>query len=323
VGNPAVLIWLTIAVALAIAFYWLLFKGKANAKGETRPSAVTLVLVFTALALAIWADYSTRPAYVYQVDDNPLVIAIAFDLSPSMLAIPDPATYPESISRFERGLFVLKELFRNLDENQENILVSIIGFTNRAEVIMGWEGNISQIREITEHVLSPGLFTSSGTNIENAVKALVGTYNRLPLSVQQNSNKVAILVSDGEDTTPYSYIDYVVKQLETASFDLIALQTGMLETSEGVPIYGEFGDFLGFHAMSGRLFSIPDTEIMQRLANASARGLYVRAEDPGATEKILDFVGSKRIGSGDLDQRLGIILALFFVVALIYLRLLL
>jgi hypothetical protein len=323
VGNLAVLVWLTIAVALAIAFYWLLFKGKANANGKTRPSAVTLVLVFTALALAVWAGYSTRPAYVYQVNDNPLVIAIAFDLSPSMLAIPDPATYPESKSRFERGLFVLKDLFQNLDENQENILVSMIGFTNKAEVIMGWEGSIPQIREIVEHVLSPGLFTSSGTNMENAVKALVSTYNRLPLSVQQHSNKVAILVSDGEDTTPYSYIDYVVKQLETSNFDLITLQTGMLETSEGVPIYGEFGDFLGFHPMSGRLFTLPDAETMQRLASATARGLYVRAEDPAATEKILDFIGSKRISSGDLDQRLGIILALFFVVALIYSRLLL
>jgi len=315
--------WLAIVVALATVCYWLLSAARSDPLIRNRLSPGTVILVFTALVLTVWTGYSARPSYVYQVSENPLAIAIAFDLSPSMLAIPDPATYPGAKSRFQAGLSVLNNLLRILDENQENILVSMIGFTGKAEVIMGWEGNMSQIREIFEHVLSPELFTSSGTNMENAIKALIGTFNRLPPGMQQNSARIAILVSDGEDTTPYSYIDYVEKQLETANFDLIALQTGLIGTNEGVPVYGEFGDFLGFQSMGGRVYTLPDAETMIRLANASGRGLYVSVEDPDATEKILDFVGSKRLNSGELDLRLSLVLTLFAVVTLILVRLLL
>ena len=102
---------------------------------------------------------------------------------------------------------------------------------------------------------------------------------------------------------------------------MITLQTGLLDQSEGVPRYGEFGEFVDFEPMGGKLYTVPDIETMTRLSDVpNHRGLYVRAENAGASSQMLDFIsGSGTLDSG-LDQKLGVILALFLVVCMLYVR---
>jgi hypothetical protein len=104
---------------------------------------------------------------------------------------------------------------------------------------------------------------------------------------------------------------------------MIALQTGLLGENEGVPEYGEFGEFLHFQPMSGKLYTVPDVDTMMQISQIdSHRGLYVRAEAADATEKILNFIGASR-GVGDsLDKSAAIILGLFMVITVIFARLL-
>lgn len=312
-----------IITGLAVLLYWAVYIARSDQAGHRSPSTAVLVLVVAGLLLLVLSSFNDRPVYNYSLNENPVAISIAFDLSPSMLAIPDPAVSPGAESRFERGRQVLYELFRNLEDKQENVIVSMIGFTENAQVILGWESNITQVREMLEFVVSPELFTSTGTSIEAAINALAGSFATLPENMRESSQKVAILVSDGEDTLPYSYLEYAVEKVESGSFDMISLQTGLLGESEGVPEYGEFGEFLHFTPMSGKLFTVPDVDTMMQISEVDSHsGLYVRAEDPAAAVKVLNFIGSNSAGDAGIDRRSVILLALFLVVTLVYARLL-
>ncbi|MGK0297061.1 MAG: hypothetical protein ACI9XC_000662 [Gammaproteobacteria bacterium] len=308
---------------LAIILYWSVLIPRSDISEQRSPSKSVLILVGLGLILLVWSSFDNRPTYSYTLNENPIAISIAFDLSPSMLAIPDPSMAPGALTRFERGRSILFDLFQDLEDRQENVIVSMIGFTEKAQVILGWESNISQIREMLEFVISPELFTNTGTSIEAAINSLAGSFSTLPENLREKSHKIGIMVSDGEDTLPYSYLEYAVEKVEASSFDMIALQTGLLGENEGVPEYGEFGEFLHFQPMSGKLYTVPDVDTMMQISQIdSHRGLYVRAEAADATEKILDFIGASR-GVGDsLDKSAAILLSLFIVITIIFARLL-
>jgi hypothetical protein len=100
-------------------------------------------------------------------------------------------------------------------------------------------------------------------------------------------------------------------------------KTHCLDTNEGVPRYGEVGEFLGFEAMGGKLHTVPDAEAMDAIAHATiGRGLYVRAEDPLAAEKMLQFTVNVQTVDAYLENRAIAILGMFFVVLLLCARVL-
>ena len=284
---------------------------------------ITYALVGLGLALCAWSITLDRPSYSYAPLSDPIAIAVAFDLSPSMLAIPDPAFGPDIPPRYVRGKAALLELFRILQERRENVLVALIGYTKNAEVLMGWDHSASQLREIVEYGLSPGLFTSTGTSMEAAVGTVIDLFEMLPLEMRNNGRRLAIFVSDGEDTLPQSFLGYAIEELASESFDVISLQTGLLNTNEGVPRYGQVGEFLGFEAMGGKLYTIPSAEAMNSIANATTkRGLYVRAEDPGAVEQMLQFTLDGQITGDQLEKSLLAMLGMFAVVTILCARVL-
>jgi len=284
---------------------------------------ITRVLAVLGLVICAWSVALERPSNSYTRQSNPTAIAVAFDLSPSMLAIPGPAFGQDIPPRYVRARSVLLELFSALQERRENVLVALIGFTRNAEILMGWDNSSSQLSEMIEYGLSPGLFTSTGTSMEAAVGTVVDLFDMLPTDLRDSSRKIAILVSDGEDTMPQSYLGYALEDLASGSFDVIALQTGLLDTSEGVPKYGQVGEFLGFESMGGELYTLPSAEAMSAIANATnEHGLHVRAEDPLAVQRMLEFTVDGNIGGGRLGKQQLAILGMFIVVALLCARVL-
>ena len=305
----------TALAGIATILYWV---GQ-----QRRPPLYTVILVVCGLALTGGSVLVDRPAYSYAPKATQVAIAIAFDLSPSMLAIPDPSTHPDTAPRYVRARQTLLEVFRALEERQQNIVVSLIGFTKDAQILMGWDYSAAQLREILQYGLSPNLFTSSGTSIEAAVEALVDVFGMLPQDLRETSRKIAIVVSDGEDTAPVEYLGYALEELSSNPFDVIALQAGLIGTSEGVPRYGEVGEFLGYEIMSGKLYSTPNIQTMHAIAEASPqRGLYVRAEEPGAVEQILQFTVGGRLLKSKFPGTLFASLSLLGIVALIGARVL-
>lgn len=310
------ILWAVLAVALAAGLYWYLFAG------GRKPSWPVIILVGSALGLVAWSAWLDRPSLSYAAADNPAAIAVVFDLSPSMLARPDPTLSPGVQPRYVRGRAVLDRLFRSLEDRQEDVVVSLTGFTRESGVIMGWDSNLSQIREMLQYGLSPDLFTSTGTSMEEGVKSLAHAFDSLPENLRQTRRKTAILVSDGEDTAATSYLSYALEALREQPFSVVALQTGLLHADEGVPVYGEVGEFKGFEQIGGRLYTVPDVDAMTRVSAAAARGLYVRAEDSDAAAKIIGFIGNERGSSASEIEKTVVIAGLFLITALLLGRLL-
>ena len=306
------------AIVLAIVAYWTRPWRRAVLVAERRAAIPLLSLVATGIALCLVSALLDRPEHTFERQANPLAIAIAFDLSPSMRAIPNPDLDGELPPRFERGKAALLEFFRALEERRQPVIVSVLGFSRDAEIVMGWDQSIAQVRDILAYAVAPDLFASSGTSLEAAEKALEDAFGMLPAEVRSESRQVAIIVSDGEDTMRASSFDYARQAFAEAGFDTIALQTGLLDRSEGLPMYGTLGEFAGFRSIRGELFTVPDVATMTAIADAaSGRGLYVRAETPGAVESMVAFAADGDLGTRAPDAGWLSAFGMFAVVSML------
>ncbi len=300
--NTGYYLLAAIIMAVAVFAYWARPERRAAVVNQPRNLLGLLILIVAGLGLCLWSVTLERSAVTFERQSSPIAIAIAFDLSPSMLAIPNPEFDDEHLPRFERGKAVLLEFIRALEEQGEAVIVSVIGFTKNANIIMGWDQSTAQVHDILDYAVSPDLFGSSGTSIEAAAKSLNSVFAMLPEELQTTSRQLAIIVSDGEDTMRASSFDYAKKELADAGFDTIALQTGLIDKNEGVPTYGRVGEFTGFRIMSGEMYTVPDFAAMSTIAEASGgRGLHVRAESGTAVERMLRFTvgGNARVAAPD------------------------
>ena len=306
-----------IIAALAIA-YWSMPAHRSLFARRPRDVGGLLAVSAAGIGLCLWSVSLERGAFTFEKQSGPIAIAVAFDLSPSMLAIPHPDLDDDYLPRFERGKTALLELLRALEEQGEPVILSVIGFTKRANIIMGWDRSIAQVRDILEFAVSPDLFGSSGTSFEAAAKSLDDVFRMLPVALQASSRKLAIVVSDGEDTMRASSFAYAEEQLAEVGFDTIALQTGSLDLIEGVPTYGRVGEFTGFRSMGGDLYTEPNVAAMHAIAEASgSRGLYVRAEAPDAAERMLEYVIGGDPGRAPTDAAWLSTFGMFAVVSLL------
>ena len=287
----------SLAIALLALLYWTRPARRRQLAQHRGMASVLLVLVIAGLATCLVSVRLERPDHVVERGAKPVAIAVAFDLSPSMRAVPNPALEGEQPPRFERAKAALGDFFRTLEERRQPVYVSIVGFTREAQIIMGWDQSIGQVQDILEYAIAPDLFGSTGTSIEAAVGALDDAFAMLPAAAEADSRKLAIIVSDGEDTMRASSFDYAKLALADAGFDLIALQAGLLDAAEGLPVYGAAGDFEGFRTVGGERFTVPDVGAMQAIADAPARaGLYLRAEMPDTVARMAAFAAGGGAG---------------------------
>ena len=307
-----------ILIATAVSAYWAKPERRAAVFKRPRKMFGLLTLIAAGLGLCVWSVTLERSEYTFERQSSPIAIAIAFDLSPSMLAIPNPEFDGKHPPRFERGKAVLLKFIRALEERDEPVIVSVVGFTKNANIIMGWDQSTAQVRDILDYAVSPDLFGSSGTSIEAAAKSLDGVFAMLPDELQTTSRQLAIIVSDGEDTMRESSFDYAKQDLANSDFDTIALQTGLLDKNEGVPTYGRVGEFTGFRSMSGNTYTVPDFAAMSAIAESSSgRGLHVHAESQTAVDRMLQFTVGGDTDNAAPDAMLLSTFGMFTVVSLL------
>lgn len=305
-----------IILSMAVVTYWAM---PARRKFVVeRPAAIgALVAVTLSGFVFCYASISSeRTAYTYDRQQNPFAIAIAFDLSPSMLAIPHPSFQEGVEPRYMRGKTVVRDFLHRLEDNGEVAFVSIIGFTRQADILMGWDNNPAQVRDIIEYAVAPDLLGSSGTSFEAAARSLDDVFRLLPGDLQANGRKLLIIVSDGEDTMRSSSFAYAEETLALTNTDTIAVQTGLLDHNEGIPIYGEYGDFAEFRTIRGTTYTVPNVAAMTSIANVSpGRGIYVRAESPDAVQSMLNFAIESRAQQRGADAALLSTFGMFTVLA--------
>lgn len=283
---PAVL-----ATVICTAGYWILLSRRTGR--PALPSVSLSALVAAILAVLGFLEHLSQPTRAYVPRQAPMAIAMAFDLSLSMLARPDPRTHPEVPTRLDRAKATLLEVLRMLQDRRQASMVSVTVFTTTSEIVLAWDDSLPQVGEVVEHVIAPDLLTRPGTDLGFALVALTRRFQTLPRGEGAPGRKVAILVSDGEQTVTGLDLQRAVDRLRAQDVDLVALHVGLLDVPEGIPRFDPDGAFLGFRQVGGRFYTVPDPATMTLIPGPDPRrGLYVRAEDPQAATKIVEFLGA-------------------------------
>lgn len=301
-----------ILLALAMVF-WSGNERRALLQYRPARSAVPLALALVAVGAVLWSVWLEQPSPDFERREQPIAIVIAIDLSPSMLAIPDPATVPNMLPRYQRGVSLLLELIRSLEERDQPVIVSVVGFTEKADIIMGWDEDTTQIRETLTYAASPTLFDNFGTSLEAAAVAVKHAFGLLPTDLA-DARRVLIVVSDGEDTMYASSLTYALEIFAELGAEIVVLQTGLLDFNEGIPVYDSFGQFDGFHRIGDMLYTVPDAAALRELATSSERAIYLRAENTDAAARLIPAVMGPSTPEIGLDRKSQSILLIFLTV---------
>lgn len=311
----------TILLGIIVVSYWryrYIVAGRVYA-----PSPVVTGLAVAMLMLIVYAGTSRQWDATGRSDVAPVALAIVLDTSLSMYAGPDPSRYPHIKTRFDRGKDVVLDILHRLDEGQTNTIASIVVFTVRAANALGWNPNLQEVAQIFSGSLTTNLIGRGGTDLGGALARTIEVFDSLPERLQSSASKVLLLVSDGERTVNMVDLDQNLDAFRQRGIKLISLQVGLLDEPEGIREYDEYG-FTGFWKGMGETFTVPDTTTMVEIAGMDDRqGLYIRAEDPQASRRILGFLqGEAGVLSGSFSRKTFVTLGLLFLASLTLARLL-
>lgn len=284
------LITAVIITVLLILAYWGWVWLQTGGQIQRSLSVILMLIIFFSAAIIIYVE---RMDTSYMLDDTPVLVGITTDLSLSMGATVDPREYSPLPTRLERAQRVILPILNALDTSGASVMMGITGFTAKSEMIMGWDGNLPQIREVIEYSLAPGILTLPGSDLGVALQGVLPLFENLPEEYQeQETRKYLIVISDGEQTLERGELETALAELRSNNVSIISLQVGSLDLPEGIPVYDDAGTFLGFEDISGQVYTMPNTEIMQMIAGEDpATGLYIRAESNDAVEEISNFLG--------------------------------
>lgn len=311
-----------LVVITLVLLYWWHRHVKTHGKFSMPPiSLVVLGLVMFVLTGLV--EQIDRWDSFGQSGNVPIAMAVVFDTSLSMYSGPDPTRYPRIQTRFDRSKEVVMDIIHSLDEQRRNMVVSIIVFTVRAANALGWNPNLQEVEQIINGSLTTNLIGRGGTDLGGALSRTLEVFDSLPDRLQSSSEKVVLLISDGERTVNMVDLEEVLQEYRRRGIRIIALHVGLLDEPEGIREYDEFG-FIGFWKGMGETFTIPDTNSMVEIAGRDdSEGLYVRAEDPEAGDRILRYLQEGgRILSQSLNIQQFIALCFWLLSTLMLLRLL-
>jgi hypothetical protein len=316
---------LYVAMAIVVSLVILHWRIRyVNAHGKiTMPSISLVILSVIMFTLIGFVANVNRWDTISRSGNVPVAMAVVFDTSLSMYSGPDPTRYPRIKTRFDRSKEVVMEIIHRLDEQRRNMLVSIIVFTVRAANALGWNPNLQEVEQIINGSLTTNLIGRGGTDLGGALARTLEVFDSLPDRIQSSSEKVVLLVSDGERTVNMVDLEEVLQAFRQRGIRVIALHVGLLDEPEGIREYDEFG-FIGFWKGMGETYTIPDTNSMVEIAGRDdSQGLYVRVEDPQAANRILRYLqGEGRILTQSLSIQQIFALCFWLLTSLMLTRLL-
>lgn len=278
------------ATALALAICWIRWRVVSDA-GIARLPLVLLPLALGLLAVQQVARVNPPPA------TEPVLLAIAADVSLSMGTRPAPGDGGEQRTRLARAQQVLRPVLAGLDAGAGRPLVSLLAFTSSAETIMAWDDDTALAGEFVEYLLGTGLLTEAGSDLGAALEAAVPLFENLPEAWRDPAyRKFLLLVSDGEQTRNRTAVDVPLTKLRGLGVQIVSLHAGLPDTPEGLPVYDDDGAYLGFEEVGGKTVSTPDEGIMRLVAGEAGAdsGYFTKAERSGAAAAILDYIGIRQ-----------------------------
>lgn len=250
-------------------------------------------VLFTVLSLAGFSGSRRKIVDLPKKAD----IVFAVDISRSMLCDDTPP------SRLSRSADVVK---------------SIIGsFPNQRYGLVVFKGRGVKLVPVTEDsdavllsllYLSPGMFTSKGTDIESGLASAVESFPS-----GEEKRKIIILFSDGENLS--GDIERALKRIKDAGIEIIVFGSGteegkILKDSNGRTVIGKDG-----RAVVTRL-----NRSQLKYISSSLNGAYFEASSPGSLSAALDTLSSSLSSSKALTvQEDSYTFYLFFSVLSLFL----
>ncbi|MDF2187007.1 VWA domain-containing protein [Paraflavitalea sp. CAU 1676] len=278
------------AIPLIIAlFAWVLhWKKKTTRKigdeklvkqltGRYSPQNYLFKFLLVALSLAAiisGAANLQKPGAMEQVERKGVDVAIALDVSKSMLA--------DDIkpNRLERAKQMVLKLMDQLPDDR----VALILFAGRAYMQMPLTTDHSAARMFVQQA-SPDVVPAQGTVITEALRMSASAFNS-----KERKFKSIILITDGEDHDPGSV--QLAQQLAESG---VMINTVGIGSPEGAPIYDPLtNDYKKDQQGNTVITKLNETEL-QQLASAT-KGVYVRLTD------IESAVKSMKAQLGTIEQ---------------------
>jgi hypothetical protein len=301
-----------LGVLIVITIYWAYFRTWSDGAY----SKLQMIVLLSMLVIMLLAHRTDRDLVRGTV---PTLVAIAADVSLSMGTLPDPRAEPDAGTRLERVQDTLSQVIAELDASTIPVMVGLTAFTSKSETILAWDDNLPQVREAVEYVLTTGLLTEPGSDMGAALNGVAPLFEILPDDYRdQQQNKFLIVVSDGEQTVEEADLATAMANLRDLGVRIVSLYVGRGDVPEGLPVYGDEGNFIGFDEVGGQIYSVPNPEVMTLLA---AGGVYTSAEDPAAADTIMDFIGVPTSNATSGPLFLSIVLGLWALSQIALLRL--
>lgn len=275
------------AIPLVIAlFAWVLhWKKKTTRKigdeklvkaltGRYSPQHFLFKFLFLALALAAiitGAANLQKPGAMEQVERKGVDVAIALDVSKSMLA--------DDIkpNRLERAKQMVYKLMDQLPDDR----IALVLFAGRAYMQMPLTTDHSAARMFVQQA-GPDVVPAQGTVITEALRMSASAFNS-----KERKFKSIILITDGEDHDPGS-----VQLAQQLAEDGVMINTVGIGSPEGAPIYDPLtNDYKKDQQGNTVITKLNETEL-QQLA-AATKGVYIRLSDiEGAVKAMKDQLGT-------------------------------
>ena len=306
---------LTVTIFLAVAAFAVRERSWAN---RQRYAVLPLLLV-AMLGLGLFVQRLDAEA---RVPGAPILLAVAADVSLSMGTMPDPGQHSGIGTRLERVQGVLLPLLANLAAAGRPAMIGVTAFTAKSETILAWDDDLSLAQEIVEFVLSTGLLTEAGSDLGEALAGSQALFENLPEDYRgEEYSKYLLIASDGEQTANGELGEASLAKLRELGVRVIALHVGSDDPPEGLPVFGEDDEFMGFEEIGGQIFSTPDPGIMRLLTGGDdSDGMFASADDDDAAATITDFVGLQSGGSATDALRGASVLLLWAALMFVLLR---
>ncbi len=289
-ANPNLLYLLLIFIPLiTVLYYWYRYWRMQKLKTFGHINVITklmpnyskykhgIKLTFELFIIALMVVLLARPlaGNKEEVEENTsagIEVAIALDVSNSMLGFSTNDHSQNGISRLQRAKLVLEKLVDKLDNDKVGLIVFAGDAYTQIPLTSDYLSTKMYLRE-----LSPNIVPKQGTAIGAAINMATNSF-----SADSDVNKAIILLTDAEN-----FEDNAIEMAKAAQDKGIQINVIGLGTPQGspIPIDGTKGNYLkdnNGNPVTTRL----NEEIAQEIAKVG-NGIYVNGNNSSVIDNII------------------------------------
>ncbi len=236
-----------------------------------------LFILFIIFSILAAADF-TGPGKTTIKSSEGIDLVFLVDISGSMLATDVPP------SRLKRSTDLISAFIENIQEGRFGLVV----FKGEGIKIIPVTEDRSSLSAVLPY-LSPDMFSSSGSNLENGINTSLSTFTK-----GEERKKIILIFTDGEVLD--GDVTASVEKAKNQNVDIIIIGTG---TSRGIEIYNKKGDPIRDNK-GNIVISRLNNSLFENMS-LSENIFYLNSSDSTVLKDSLDII-KKRSGSSIISD---------------------